>query len=499
MTTQRKCLRVLALLTLGLAMIGHGASVLASLETTLESRLAEAAIELLISELPLTAQEFKAVVLDTRIEPTSALVNVQLTTHGPMGTIVETIHVFAVHDGKAITAIFREPSPAFYDYAWQVSPNLLPRNRLLFWQHLYDTEHTRGVNSPDSDYKLPFTGGTTKYVSQNFDKHFDFTDDGWTARAARGGEALNQIDSYGAYYTRVTHFDGTYGWYIHFQTNSWFYGGQGSTYSVSQGDCLGITGSTGDVTGAHLHFNVSTTPNNAPGCDIKTGCNPPYWLAVSFTEGSIPPVGYTPYSQNSTAACVSSVCCGCLPASCCSTARAQASNLLTTTVSSEPGAFGSANLWESTAAVTCQTERAEGGAALAERDMESGTSGEAAFVGGEPAITAEAPPYEAIEVLTADAVPMDPLPNEALPLREAVEPERIPPTSANYSIVKSVFGSGGGTKTSTHYVINGTQGQTTDLSRRVSASYVLVPGYWGRWAPRTFEYVVYLPLVVESH
>lgn len=192
------------------------------------------------------------------------------------------------------------------------------------------------------------------------------------------------------------------------------------------------------------------------------------------------------------------VCCGCLPASCCSTARAQASNLLTTNVSREPRAFSSAKLWDSTAAVTCQTERSEGGAPLAERNVESGTSGEAAFVGAEPSITAEAPPYEPVEVLTADAVPMDPLPNEALPLREAVEPERIPPTSANYSIVKSVFGSGGGPKTSAHYVMNSTQGQPTDLSRRTSASYVLVPGYWGPWKPVTLEYGVYLPLVVGN-
>jgi murein DD-endopeptidase MepM/ murein hydrolase activator NlpD len=238
----------------------------------------------------------------------------------------------------------------------------------------------------------------------------------------------------------------------------------------------------------HLHFGVS----NVGLSYNQYGLDPSPYFGMDLSWPSPPPWMYYVERPPST-------CCGCLPANCCSTARAQTSNLLTTNVSSEASAFSSAKLWESTAAVTCQTERSEGGAALAERDMESGTSGGAPFVGGEPDITAEAPPYEAIEVLTADAVPIDPLPDEALALRVAVEPERIPPTSANYSIVKSVFGSGGGKKNSTHYVMNGTQGQTTDLSRRVSASYVLVPGYWGRWAPSTFEYAVYLPLVVESH
>ncbi len=83
--------------------------------------------------------------------------------------------------------------------------------------------------------------------------------------------------------------------------------------------------------------------------------------------------------------------------------------------------------------------------------------------------------------------------------RASVEPQRIPPTSANYRIVKSVFGSGGGEKTSTHYVMNSTQGQSTALRRRQSASYALVPGYWGRWIPSPYEYGVYLPLVVKGH
>jgi hypothetical protein len=82
---------------------------------------------------------------------------------------------------------------------------------------------------------------------------------------------------------------------------------------------------------------------------------------------------------------------------------------------------------------------------------------------------------------------------------EPEAPQRTPPASTSYRIAKSVFGSGGGEKNSTHYDMNSTQGQSTDLLRRNSASYVLVPGYWGVSSPRTFDYRVYLPLIVRHH
>jgi LasA protease len=79
-----------------------------------------------------------------------------------------------------------------------------------------------------------------------------------------------------------------------------------------------------------------------------------------------------------------------------------------------------------------------------------------------------------------------------------VEPQRIPPASASYRIPKSVFGSSGGLKASTHYVMNGTQGQATDLARRQSGSYTLVPGYWGTWLGPARGYVIYLPVVIKD-
>lgn len=79
--------------------------------------------------------------------------------------------------------------------------------------------------------------------------------------------------------------------------------------------------------------------------------------------------------------------------------------------------------------------------------------------------------------------------------REPVEPQRVPPASANYRIPKSVFATSGGAKISTHYAMNGTQGQTTSLERRQSANYVLRPGYWDQIGPR---YQIYIPLVLKS-
>lgn len=278
----------------------------------------EAAINLLYGQLQLDGVEHSITILDTLVVGTSARVDILLLTFSEeLGEIEDRIHVFILHDGSQIQQVFREPSPEFYQFALQVSPDLLPPERLSFWQNLWNSEQQTDFAQPSSIaanlYKLPFTGNTQHTVNQDFDKHFDFAGDGWLVRAAFGGVATNGIDSYGGYYTRVLHADGTYGWYVHFQAESWVIGTDGSTYNVAQGDCLAYTGSTGLAYGSHLHFNVSTTSNNAAGCDISTGCNPPYWLAVDFVEGTIPTNGAnTPLSQNSTTTCSSdSGCCGC--------------------------------------------------------------------------------------------------------------------------------------------------------------------------------------------
>lgn len=116
---------------------------------------------------------------------------------------------------------------------------------------------------------------------------------------------------------------------------------------------------------------------------------------------------------------------------------------------------------------------------------------------------------EAHEVLTPSVVvsgtrtlpvqPGAPFPTPEQLGREVVDPQRAPPASTHYRIPKGVFAVGGGPRSSTRYRMNGTQGQSTDLSRRQSTSYVLVPGYWSRPISAADRPSVYLPLVMKKH
>ncbi len=45
--------------------------------------------------------------------------------------------------------------------------------------------------------------------------------------------------------------------------------------------------------------------------------------------------------------------------------------------------------------------------------------------------------------------------------------------------------------------MNSTQGQSTDLNRRQSAGYVLIPGYWSQWVPGPRR--AYLPLILKNY
>ena len=160
-------------------------------------------------------------------------------------------------------------------------------------------------------YRLPWTGGERYRVTQDWNKHFDFRlPAGTQVRATRGGTvyvkrasvdrgccdpACSVYDNY----VRITHDDGSFGFYQHLQYGS-ITVNTGDV--VSQGDCLGLSGATGYVcglTGEHLHFNVNTDPFNSGGT--------PYGVAfseVAFAEGAIPTGdAYTPYSQNSTSPC----------------------------------------------------------------------------------------------------------------------------------------------------------------------------------------------------
>ena len=547
-TKNRLVIALLALVGLAIVTLLHQPPVSAAAAIAdngeLDATLVEQATVLLISELHLQEGQYQLNILDVQTELTSARIDVELTTTGPMGTITEVVHVFALHDGTTVSAVFREPSPSFYEYAWQVSPTLLPGDRLLFWQTLWEHDQDAGLTVPASAYKLPFTGNTRQYVYQDFDKHFDFTGGGWTARAARGGQAYNQIDPYGAYYTRVTHSDGTYGWYIHFQANSWFHGGQGSTYSVSQGDCLGITGDTGQATGPHLHFNVSTTQDNDPGCDISTGCNPPNWLVVSFTEGSIPSQGYTPYSQNSTASCSGGGCCGCGTQQHSDSPLAQAEVSLTpfgpeppdeiseppeesaVPADSPPIAAAPPPLepppTEPTPAPLLPDETApEVHLSIAGRSDAVIPALHAALsiqVSDDRAVTQMRfsadrkfwsdwepyAPWRTWQFADSDAPQtvfvqvQDAAGNVSSPamVEVSVSLENGPPTSVSYTLAKSVMGMSGGEKTSSSYIVRGTGGQPYETGHLQSSSYQVFSGFWGGTLTST-GYTVFLPVTLR--
>lgn len=70
-----------------------------------------------------------------------------------------------------------------------------------------------------------------------------------------------------------------------------------------------------------------------------------------------------------------------------------------------------------------------------------------------------------------------------------------PPTSAHYTLARSILGTGGGLRTSTHFVMQGTSSQTTGVDWRQSTDYVLRSGYW------TWEFAahhtIYLPIVLR--
>lgn len=81
----------------------------------------------------------------------------------------------------------------------------------------------------------------------------------------------------------------------------------------------------------------------------------------------------------------------------------------------------------------------------------------------------------------------------------SVQAVRTPPASASYRIPRSVFGTGGDLKTSAHYVMQDTSGQTTGVAWRQSGSYVLRSGYWGRiGAAHDAPYAIYLPIVIKQ-
>jgi len=89
---------------------------------------------------------------------------------------------------------------------------------------------------------------------------------GGTVIIARGGGAWN--GGYGNYVV-ITHNNGTQTLYSHLNSASVSPG-----QSVSQGQTIGYVGSTGRVTGTHLHFEVRGAANPFINCALNSVCSP---------------------------------------------------------------------------------------------------------------------------------------------------------------------------------------------------------------------------------
>ncbi len=156
-------------------------------------------------------------------------------------------------------------------------------------------------------------------------------------------------------------------------------------------------------------------------------------------------------------------CCGCLPANCCTGGLAQADG--------SSGEFRWDNSYFSNAAASMLCTATDG-----------------------PVSWDAKPPITTTASMTE---PAGSSPKSTDPINSsAIVPQRTPPASTHYRIPKSVFGSSGGHRTSAHYVMQGTSGQTTGVDQRESNHYILQSGYWGGWTPGLYN--VYLPILFKQ-
>ncbi|MEU2155154.1 LysM peptidoglycan-binding domain-containing M23 family metallopeptidase [Streptomyces sp. NPDC019396] len=126
------------------------------------------------------------------------------------------------------------------------------------------------VKSKESFYSAPVAGGiSTAYRtpgamwSSGYHTGLDFIASVGTSVKSVGPGTVASAGWAGAYGNQVVirHADGTYSQYAHLSSLSVSAG-----QSVSGGQQIGLSGSTGNSTGPHLHFEIRTTPNY--GSDI---------------------------------------------------------------------------------------------------------------------------------------------------------------------------------------------------------------------------------------
>ena len=116
------------------------------------------------------------------------------------------------------------------------------------------------------NFKAPFPCGqrwTYSHHSGEVRRALDFvradggTTNGTPVLASAGGTAYRYSQPSGAgNYIAIEHGGGWKTYYFHLSAYS-----VGNGQQVSQGQQIGVTGSTGNSTGPHLHFEIRTTPN----------------------------------------------------------------------------------------------------------------------------------------------------------------------------------------------------------------------------------------------
>lgn len=232
-----------------------------------EDKVREAVITFLENELFSLAEnnytfEFHQIAITDRM----AYSQVVGTWDGEWGIDSELFHVYLLFNGNQISHVFREPSPAFFQFAHLLPTDWLPQERLQSWLAIKNEESQHLLES-GTNYVLPFNGGQSYLISRGGTSHnnsYDFVmASGTIVRVVRGGEISRVIQdptncpggNCSGTYIRVLHVDGTYGWYLHLQYQS-------PTVSegqfINQGKCIALSGNTGNSTGPHLHYNTST-------------------------------------------------------------------------------------------------------------------------------------------------------------------------------------------------------------------------------------------------
>ncbi len=105
-----------------------------------------------------------------------------------------------------------------------------------------------------------------------------------------------------------------------------------------------------------------------------------------------------------------------------------------------------------------------------------------------------------IDLTVADYLPApsNQMPNSISKVREygSVDIQPAMLVSTNYQILKSVFGTSGGRKTSTNYILQSTSGQSTGVGQLQNNSFILQSGYWAM----SLKYsTIFLPIVVNQY